>query len=525
MSAGLASAQNETHKFVASDAGFGEAFGHSVATDGTYAIVGARNAVANGVDTGAVYVYDVATGAELYVIEPADGMSGDKFGFSVALENGIAVIGSPHHDVMGMTMVGSAYVYDLSTGLEIGRLVPPTMVMMGHFGIGVAMDNGKAAVGAFTRNPKGTDSGEAFVFDIATSTMVTNLVAPDGAAGDMLGWTVAIDGNNVLVGADLDDDKGTDSGSAYVFDATTGAQLNKFVPMDAMAGDRFGWKVALVGNQAIIGSHKHDSPGKLDTGAVYLFNLVMNMQMGKFESASGMANDEFGYSVDFDGVRVAVGAPYDDSATVNAGATYVFDLATQTQEYKTTASDAAMSDLFGSSIVVNGDDLVVGSVFDDDVTLNSGSAYMFDLAPPCWSKYCTVGDGSMMNTATLTPSGCDMSGSLTLMMMNAPANQYTFLLIGSKSGVVDGALFGAQGDLCVTGGSIGRYTADAGMVSGMGMFMTDISNSATGGPGFGIPNSGGASILAGETWNFQYWHRNPSGMPSGFSEAVSITFK
>jgi hypothetical protein len=67
---------------------------------------------------------------------------------------------------------------------------------------------------------------------------------------------------------------------------------------------------------------------------------------------------------------------------------------------------------------------------------------------------------------------------------------------------------------------------DVGQI-GFGGFSTDISNSASGGPGFGIPNSSGSSILAGETWNFQYWHRNPPVAfgTSGFSEAIAITFK
>ena len=104
-------------------------------------------------------------------------------------------------------------------------------------------------------------------------------------------------------------------------------------------------------------------------------------------------------------------------------------------------------------------------------------------------------------------------------------DQFTFLLIGSDNGIVDGSLFGASGDLCVAGGSLGTYKKDIGKTNMMGMFVTDISNSLSGGPNFGIPGTGGSSILAGQTWNFQYWHRNMGGMPSGFSEAISITFQ
>jgi len=518
-------AQNEVRKYVASNAGMAEAFGHSVVVDGNYVVVAARNAVVNGIDTGAVYVYDRTMGMELYILQPVDGGAGDKFGFDLAIEGDTLLVGSPHHDVMGMNMVGSVYVYDLTTGLETGRLVPNTMQMMGHFGIGVDIENGIAAIGAYTRDPvqNGVDAGEAFLFDVATSTQLHSLIAPDGMPGDMMGWSVSLSGNSVLVSADLH----ANHGAAYVFDVTTGLHTHKFVPMDVQTGDRFGWMVDLEGNNAIISSHKHDraSTGDMDTGAVYLFHLGMSMQMGKFTAADGDANDEFGYSVSFDGGRVAIGAPFDDDATMNAGSVYVFDFATQLQESKILASDAAMSDLYGSSIDVSGTALLVGSVYDDDVIMNAGSAYELDLAPPCWNKYCTVTDGSTLNTATLDPSGCDLGGSIHMMMMGAPMNQFTYLLIGSGNSIIDGSLFGASGNLCLAGGTIGRYTKDAGKTDMMGMFVTDISTTATGGPNFGIPNSGGATILAGQTWNFQYWHRNMGGMPSGFSEAVSINFK
>jgi hypothetical protein len=83
-----------------------------------------------------------------------------------------------------------------------------------------------------------------------------------------------------------------------------------------------------------------------------------------------------------------------------------------------------------------------------------------------------------------------------------------------------------MGDLCILGGFFSRYKLDVGQISLAGTFSTDISNSISGGQGFGIPNSSGSAILAGETWNFQYWHRLPTpASPSGFSEAISITFQ
>ena len=154
----------------------------------------------------------------------------------------------------------------------------------------------------------------------------------------------------------------------------------------------------------------------------------------------------------------------------------------------------------------------------DDIFLHTPTP-----APPCTTKYCTVLDGSSNNTTNLDASSCDLYTDISLMLSNGPAGQFTYLLIGAGSGVISDPA-GALGDLCIWGGFFSRYNKDLGPISSSGSFSTDISNSNTGGPGFGIPNSGGSGIQPGETWNFQYWHRNPIGQPSGFSEAISITF-
>lgn len=138
-------------------------------------------------------------------------------------------------------------------------------------------------------------------------------------------------------------------------------------------------------------------------------------------------------------------------------------------------------------------------------------------------KYCNPGDGSANNVATIDISSCDLLSGTSVNLSNAPANQFTYLLIGDGNSVVQQPP-GAKGDLCVLGGAcLGRYAADIGSVSAAGTFSTDISNSISGGPNFGIPTCGG-TIQAGDTWSFQYWHRQPMGQPSTFSEAISVTF-
>ncbi|MCP3663241.1 MAG: hypothetical protein GY696_12230 [Gammaproteobacteria bacterium] len=69
------------------------------------------------------------------------------------------------------------------------------------------------------------------MFDLSSNpTMIRTFHADDGAKWDEFGASVAIDGNNVLIGAPEDDDKGEDTGSAYLFNINNGKQLRKFLP-------------------------------------------------------------------------------------------------------------------------------------------------------------------------------------------------------------------------------------------------------------------------------------------------------
>jgi len=191
------------------------------------------------------------------------------------------------------------------------------------------------------------------------------------------------------------------------------------------------------------------------------------------------------------------------------------------QQVITTGANGAQS-VFATDL--NGDgaaDVLAGSLSDNKVA-------WFENLMCCTSnisKYCRVVDGSIYNTTLLDASGCDLNSPITVDLSNGPPMQFTVLLIGSGTATINNP-GGSQGDLCILGGFFARYFMDAGQISPAGTFSTDISNSATGGPGFGIPSSSSV-ILAGETWNFQYWHRKPSSWPtpSGFSEALSITFQ
>lgn len=128
------------------------------------------------------------------------------------------------------------------------------------------------------------------------------------------------------------------------------------------------------------------------------------------------------------------------------------------------------------------------------------------------------------NVADISISRCDLAPGTAVDLVGGPPGEYAYLLIGNGNGAVSDPP-GSSGDLCVLGGGcLGRYSEDVRQIDWLGRVSTDISDSVSGGPTFGIPTCGG-TLQPGETWVFQYWHRRPGGQPSGFSSAISVTFQ
>ncbi|MGD1805151.1 FG-GAP repeat protein, partial [Dapis sp. BLCC M126] len=140
-----------------------------------------------------------------------------------------------------------------------------------QFGRSVALSNNTALIGAWGDDDKGTNSGSAYLFDTTTGSLLQKFTAPDGSSPDQFGRSVALSNNTALIGAWGDDDKGTNSGSAYLFDTTTGSLLQKFTAPDGFESDLFGRSVALSDNTALIGSIGDDDKGQ-SSGSAYLFD-------------------------------------------------------------------------------------------------------------------------------------------------------------------------------------------------------------------------------------------------------------
>jgi FG-GAP repeat protein len=278
------------------------------------------------------------------------------------------------------------------------KIPPASGAALDEFGNAVAISGTVAVVGAWKANEKGLDSGAAYVYTRLGSAwnQQAKLVAPDGAAGDAFGWSVAVSGDTVVIGAHLDDDKGLDSGSAYIFTraASIWSLQKKLVAADGATLDHFGHSVAITGLTAVIGARDDDSATKTDSGSAYVFTRsgATWSQQSKLTASDAGAGDGFGHAVAIAGETVIVGAPADNidpTPATDKGSAYVFTRSgtSWSQQKKLVATDALASDRFGNSVALASDTAIVGAKFDDNGTaVNQGSAYAFTRSGVDWTQ-------------------------------------------------------------------------------------------------------------------------------------------
>ncbi len=501
-------------KLSPADGATGDGFGNAVAIHGTTAIVGATGDDDNGLGSGSVYLFDTVTGQQLAKLLASDGVAGDKFGASVAISDTIAVVGAWGVDDNGPES-GAAYLFDVATGQQLAKLFPTGSMPGDLFGVSVAISDTTAVVGAFKADASGYHSGSAFVFDANTGQLVSRLLADDGDSNAYFGSSVAIHGTMVVVGAPGDTDNGVASGAAYLFHATTGQQLAKLLPTDGVSYDYFGSSVAIAGSTAIVGAEGDDEYGS-GSGSAYLFNGMTGQQTAKLLPSDGAATESFGYSVAIGDAYSVVGAPGDEEYGVLSGSAYVFD----------TFEDCNANGIPDYADIADGtSEDCDGDAQPDECQLeNPANDWNGDgILDACVSaNYCvaTVNSTGVPGVIGAGGSPVVVENDFTLDAWDLPPYEFAYFLASESTAFVPG-FGGSSGNLCLGapqvrfnnslfGGKV-LNTGATGAVS----FTLDLDN---------LPP--GMTFDLGETWYFQLWYRDwDNGSTSNTTDGIEVLFR
>jgi len=453
--------------FKASNADPGDRFGRSIAIDGDTLVVGApwedasvvnggsTESVPSGVrfdpstdtnnmapDAGAVYVFTRTGGVwrQQAYLKASNAEAGDNFGHSVALSGDTLVVGAPFED------------------------------------------SGATGVNGDQANNAAFSSGAAYVFTRTGGVWNQRayLKASNTGSGDQLGYSVALSGDTLVVGAPFEDSGATGvngdqannaadaGGAAYVY-TRTGDVWNQQAYLKASnteSDDRFGYSVAVSGNTVAVGAFREGSnatgvdgdPSNNDapsSGAVYVFERTATIwrHQAYLKASNAGEGDWFGIRLTLSGDTLAVGAPLEDSADVgvngiqhdesapDSGAVYVFTRSgeTWTQQAYLKASNTGLDGWFGIGVALADDILLIGGSGDrsrsigvngdqaSNAAFSSGAAYMFVRMGTSWSQRAYV---KASNTGDYDRFGFAVAVSRDVAAVGAPEED------GSSRGLV-----------------------------------------------------------------------------------------
>ncbi|MCI0391248.1 MAG: FG-GAP repeat protein [Acidobacteria bacterium] len=477
----------QQQKLVGSDAAAGDLFGLSVAISGETVVVGASfDAGVVGIDQGSAYVFVRSGGvwSEQQKLEASDAAAGDLFGISVAISGETVVVGARLADGPAGPDQGSAYVFVRSGGVwsEQQKLMDSDEGIR-EFGASVAISGETAVVGTpLYDGPAGAVQGlvDVFVRSGGVWTEQQKLLASDTAVHDRFGWSVAISGETVVVGAPFDaDSAGPNQGSVYVFVRSGGVwnEQQKLLASDAAAGDRFGNSVSISGETVVVGAPLDDElPAGVDQGSAYVFvrsGGVWSTQQKLLDlDAAGI--NKFGWSVAISGETVVVGAiAYSGPAGGSQGSVDVFVRSggVWSTQQKLLASDAAAGDQLGFSAAISGDTVVVGAWNDDDSAgADQGSAYVFvpsstNTTPTITATGVTRQEGAPASTSTIaTVSDAeDAENTLTISVNGAASAEVNGVTVSSIIVNASGQVTANVGAACgATNASFTLRVTDSG---------------------------------------------------------------
>jgi filamentous hemagglutinin family protein len=480
--------------------GTSDYFGIDVSLDGNRLAVGAYyddgNANALG-DSGAVYLFSFSdstfsggtlesrighgyTGGKNYSMSGVLGNS-DYFGRSVSLSGDRLAVGAHYDDGSGNTVTnsGSVYLFSFSdsvfsnpvlqgtigNGYTGGKNINISLDTSDLFGSDISLDGNRLAVSSYAMDGAGNTqsaSGEVLLFSFTDAvfsggvlesriglgyTGGKNIDNSVLGANDYFGWSVALDGSRLAVGAMYDDANGnssSDSGAVYLYSFTdsvfSGGVLearmgnnyaalggkNLSRPNEAASGDYFGSSVSLDGNRLVVGSLGDDGPTNVNSsqGALHFYTFADSVFTGgtwqgtlgtgysggknitlPFNTGGDSLSTQMGVSVS--GTRIAIGIPYDDGfndTLGNSGAVYLYSFASS--DFNSGVLEGIIGsgytggkninlsgtldayDFFGFSVSLDGNQLAVGAPYDDgsaNALGNSGAVYLFSFTDSVFS--------------------------------------------------------------------------------------------------------------------------------------------
>ena len=361
-------------------------FGGVVDVDNGLIAVGGRALGDSLATPGTVALYDASTGALVREFHADNFPIFDGFGAALDLFGPLLVVGAPFDDTNGID-AGAVYLFESDSGEPLAMIIAPQVETGDRFGAAVATNGSIVMISSPGDDENGTNAGRVYIFDLAD---LADPAAPvqlarfqhSPAAGKAFGSSLALQGNLAVIGA-------PNAGEVFMFNVDMSSPSNPALFAELQRpeaqADRFGYSVAISGSRILVGTHNTGA----DRGEAHLFEFAFPtnpVYRSTFSPEGDGTVLDFGYRVAIDGDRAVIGAADDATGQFSAGSAYVFDVSNASspvQTHQLLASDSKSNALLGSAVAVSGNTVVAGAPSDDSFGESVGAAYIFDVTPPC----------------------------------------------------------------------------------------------------------------------------------------------
>jgi hypothetical protein len=325
-------------------------------------------------------------------LNASDGATRNWFGYSVAASENVIVVGAPFYDVLSGdevldASVGAVYIYERigDAWQETKQLLSTASVRTsGLFGWSVAIDGNVIAVGAWNESGPDGQAGAVYVYERVGGDWVLNskLLPLSDDNQERFGHSVAVSGSRLAVGApfisDVDDNESATP--AYVFERTGASWVGTdLVPEGDPRDTWFGLSIGISGDVVVVGAPGQKERG-LGVGAAYVFEYSGSSwnQTAVLEDSDGGDHDFLGRDVAVDGDVIVVGG--EGGGVLNTGIALVYERSADTwvESARLLPAGVSVATQLGFSVDVRGGVIVVGAHHDDYFGTDSGAAYVFE---------------------------------------------------------------------------------------------------------------------------------------------------
>lgn len=357
-------------------------FGYIVDIEGDQAMV-----LRNTLTRNAIHAYkkDGSSWTQVDELEAPQGDASQIFGYAFDMQEEYVVVGAPGYTYNGASDAGIAYIFMKSGDDWSSSAVLTPQDIDGHddFGTDVAIDGDAVIIGSPLDDDRGGDSGSAYIFRKAGEAWIeeAKLGPTDGQGAGHLGRSVGISGDYAIAGVPFELGDIHVVGSAYIFAKTDSGwvQSARLEGSDTGLGALFGHSVAIQGDVAMVGAIGASGIAS-STGAVYVYQLINNEWefVQKLADSDGVLGSQFGLSIAFENDCAVIGT---DGGSNESGKVYFFRYNGISWQETGSLSppESELRSAFGSDVALSNGSLAVGSV---TVNPQSGmifsSAYLYD---------------------------------------------------------------------------------------------------------------------------------------------------